>query len=417
MKKISRLVLLCILSACNSNNKSVDYGYQTRPTNPLGSPTNPTRPFENSIIKDNEKITGMISRGESQVSDYIKYRLNEWDTYNPNTGQDISYADIANAALWLTDASKTKSDIEQKFADNITLMHMALYVIDNRLNSCFARGDVGHAATCFTNWRDNFKTQFNEISAEIQKNTTRLNVADAEIAATNNAQIKFIVDTDGRITGATVTENGTDTKYNAWAHVSSDDKYAILNKLSYNSIGKEMGLSYSDFGTYSIEREKFDKETDAKTSETLLSDTPFAGGYASQKIAKTDIVSDIDFTGRAIGNASNNENSVKLDGLAYLSFDKSTGTSTLDASFSNWYDISVNDNGEITFSNYSEPNGLVKLDTAPDDKGVITDTGAKMDVGYYAPNPNTGIPTEATGLIQYTEKSSGVKMDVAFGAK
>lgn len=53
----------------------------------------------------------------------------------------------------------------------------------------------------------------------------------------------------------------------------------------------------------------------------------------------------------------------------------------------------------------------------PDSNGIITASGAKMDVGYYASKPDTGVPTEATGLVQYTETASGVKMDIAFGAK
>lgn len=416
MKRIFFLAFVCILSACNSNNGSRTYGYQTRPHS-IGGPTNPTRPFDNSVINSNAIITGMVSRNDAQIADYIKYRLNEWDFYNPNTGSDIQNIDIANAALWLTDGTKTNAEIEQKFADNITLLHMALYVIDNKLNSCFSNASVSSAATCFTNWRDKNKTAFDSISKEIFLNATPINVADAQMVAANDAQIKLIVGSDGRISGATVTENGVTTKYNAWANLSNNEQYAILDKLSYASVGKVLGLSYSDFGTYSIEREKIDKQTNTESTEIILSDIPFAGGYNSHEIAKSDIENNVHFEGRAVGNATKDTQRVYLVGDATLDFDKTTGTSTLDASFYNWYDIIVKDNGEIEFSNYTNPNGLVKLDAVPDSHHIITDSGAKMNVGYYAPKPDTGMPTEATGLVQYTETASGVKMDVAFGAK
>ncbi|MDE5615659.1 MAG: hypothetical protein K2I81_02395 [Alphaproteobacteria bacterium] len=148
-----------------------------------------------------------------------------------------------------------------------------------------------------------------------------------------------------------------------------------------------------------------------------MADTPLAGGYASHKIKKSDIANDVHFTGQAVGNARNSEHIVDLSGTATLAFDKESGTSTLGASFNNWYDIQVADNGAIEFSNYTNKNNLLKLDAAPDSDGVITDTGAKMDVGYYAPKPDTGVPTEATGLVQYTEAASGIKMDIAFGTK
>lgn len=186
--------------------------------------------------------------------------------------------------------------------------------------------------------------------------------------------------------------------------------------LTYKSIGKELGLSYSDFGTYTIIKEQIDINTETETKETVLDNAIFAGGYDSHKIAMSDIASNVNFTGQAVGNASDSQHTVNLDGTATLSFDKESGTSTLGASFNNWYDIQVTDNGAIEFSNYTNTNNLVKLDAAPDDNGIITDTGAKMDVGYYGPHPDAGIPTEATGLVQYQENTSGVKMDIAFGA-
>lgn len=110
-------------------------------------------------------------------------------------------------------------------------------------------------------------------------------------------------------------------------------------------------------------------------------------------------------------------NTIYLNDNATLKFEKETGHSTLSASFHNWYDINVKDNGEIELSNYTNEKDMVKLSAPENANGTITDAGAKMNVGYFAPVPATGIPTEAAGLVQYTENASGIKMDLSFGAK
>lgn len=411
------IIPLCLMAACHNDGGSIDYAYQNRNRNPLGNPTNPSNPFKNAVISSNAKTTGILSRTESQISDYITYRLNEWDVYNPKIGANISRMDIADAARWLTDGDKTTAEIEQKFANNLTLMHMAVYVVDNRLNSCFANASVGDAAACFAKWRDNHKAGFAEISDQIYKNTTLINAADAEFIAANDAKITFIVDSDGIINGAKITDNGNDTKYNMWTNFTTDDEYAMLDHMKYTSGGREIGLSYSDFGTYSVTRDKFNTNAGTESTETIIENMPFAGGYASHKTDTANIANNVNFTGRAVGNATDFNHTVDLDGAATLSFDKTTGTSVLGASFDNWYDINVRNTGEIEFSNYTNKNNLVRLTAAADTDDTITDTGASMNVGYYAPTPGATTPTEATGLIQYTQTASGVKMDVAFGAK
>ena len=69
------------------------------------------------------------------------------------------------------------------------------------------------------------------------------------------------------------------------------------------------------------------------------------------------------------------------------------------------------------FSNYKNKENLVKFEIQPDINGNIIMSGANMDVHYYAPKPENGRPTEANGLIQFQENGSGIKLDVAFGAK
>lgn len=179
--------------------------------------------------------------------------------------------------------------------------------------------------------------------------------------------------------------------------------------LDYSSLGKELGLSYSDFGTYEITNEN-------EANRAGIEDKVFVSGNATQKIDVADIVKDVQFSGRAVGGASADSEFVKLDGDAVLNFDKETGVSTLGATFDNWYDIIVKDDaaGTIEFSNYKNKEDLVKFDVAGN---KVTTLGAEMDVGYYGARPDMGIPSEAVGNVKFQESVSGIKMDVAFGVK
>ena len=108
---------------------------------------------------------------------------------------------------------------------------------------------------------------------------------------------------------------------------------------------------------------------------------------------------------------------MNLVGDATLGFNKETGISTLGATFDDWYDVVVkNDSsGTIEFTNYENQNNVAKFNG--DIEGDFSATGAKMTVGYYASMPETGVPTEATGLVSFEEPDSGVKMNIAFGGK
>lgn len=325
--KLFKIIPLFLLAACGLDNASMQYGYQDRGSNLLGSPKNPSGSFQHSVTKYNADKTSLVSNNENQIKSYINYRLNEWDLYNPNKGKNISRIDIANAANWLIDNSRTEQEIKMHFAGKETLLHMALYAIDNRLNSCFGDG-VSSPGNCFVKWRDTNADYFKNISDEFQRYATLISMTDAEFIAANNAKIKFLVDSKGYISGAEITENGNTTEYIAWAHVSRDDKYFLFDKVGYDSVGKTLGLSYSDFGTYSIEREKYDKQTKEESTEMILANMPLAGGYASHKIEKSDIANNVIlYRGQAVGNASDAQHIVDLLGGAILAFDKESGTS------------------------------------------------------------------------------------------
>lgn len=412
MKRCITLFVLCLLTACTGDNGSIDYDYQHRSHNPLGAPTNPEQDFSNAITNYNATVTGLLSNTENQISDYIQYRLNEWSLFNPDTGVDVSRVDIASAASWLTGDEYTETEIKDKFVDNFLLMHMAAYVVDNRLNSCFNNATVDSAAACFVRWRDRNTTTFNEISKEIRKYTLLLNAENAKFNTQYGGEIQFILDDDGRITGAKIVQDGKTVKFDNWVYTDINDD---ATRMYFNSIGKNLGLSYSDFGTYSVVKNRPDAASDIR--DILSDNAVFAGGYLSHKIGTEDIAGDVNFTGRAVGTASNAQHVVDLDGNATLVFNRSTGNSTLSAQFNNWYDVNVNDNGEIEFNNYSNKNNLVKLEKKSDVNGVIKDDGAKFDATYYGEKPDTGIPNEATGLVRYNEAESGVDMNIAFGVK
>ena len=71
---------------------------------------------------------------------------------------------------------------------------------------------------------------------------------------------------------------------------------------------------------------------------------------------------------------------------------------------------------DFTFFNYG---GNVystdfQFNAETDKRAELTGT---MDINYYGPNPETNVPTEATGFATVDEGAGGVKMDMAFGVK
>lgn len=416
MKKLSVIIMLFALSACHKDSGGPKhFSYTQSPNAGIGAPANPDYPFDNKSAKHNAAITGIISNNNSIISDYVTYRLHNYSHYNGDISADISKTEIADAMQWLTTGEKTADEITTKYAGKDELLYLAVYAIDNRINNCISKN--GTPAGCFVKWRGNNPETFKNISNEILKYTTPLSATDARMHTANDTQIKFIIDDSGAITGATIVKDGTETDYEHWMNLPTGELPVTAYTMNYDSAGKNMGLMYSDFGTYYISKHQFEEDTGKDITSIVESRVPFAGGYDSHKVDTADITADLSFSGRAVGRAQSDTNTVYLDDEATLKFEKETGHSTLNADFNNWYDIEVKDNGEIKFSNYTGYNDIVKLSAPENPDGTITATGANMDVEYYAPQPATRIPTEAAGLVQYTENASGIKMDISFGAK
>ena len=210
----------------------------------------------------------------------------------------------------------------------------------------------------------------------------------------------------------------------------------VKGRLDYNSLGKDMGLRYSDFGNIKINI--YNEETSQfQEAQTLA----FIGGYDNvKKIDTDDIAETTEFSGRATGGvvsilggegsgqtldldtSANTEGST----VARLVFDKQNETSTLVAEFDNWYDVrytkSGNTTGTVEFTNGKNEDFYLLGDT--DGSGKTVNVSGE-DLHYFGDNNN---PSEAVGLVQvrdcngagcgsdYNEHQE-VRMNLGFGAK
>ena len=419
MKAFYYLSLIAILSACAQTG---DLNFPYRDSSSGQNPSNPMGNFNNDAVNNNKKLTSMYSRNKVQVEKYINYRLNQWSNYNPSVGNNIDRLDIANAALWLTSGNKTTTEIENQFKDNMDLFHMAVYVIDNRLNRCFGNTSAAYSADCFVKWRDGNENSFNSIANNLLNNAVLLSADQAVIKTVDDVQISFTVESDGTIAKVTL-DDGLSTKTfnniengNQFYNIEVDNEDFVKNTLTYNSVGKELGLSYSDFGFYNITN---NNQITNEVLSTIESNILFMGGYPEQEIAAENISQDLEFSGKALANVTKGENTMNLtDDTAVLNFNKESGTSTLTASFDNWYDVEVN-GSNITFSNY-KPNTNkydMQLNTAANEDGIVNVSDATTDINYYASVPENNIPTEAVGMVKFDEGADGVNMDMVFGVK
>lgn len=410
MKKIPLFVVIGLLTGCMDSGSDVSLPLHNGPRDPI--PQFPTTPFEDPVEQENKTITGMYSRTQAQVDNYIDYRLQGYDTSVEN------YQDLIDLALWLTDGQQSQADIEAKYNANKELMNQAMYVVHKSLKYC-AGDNAAAVAQCFISWRDSTKG-FDSIGQVLRDNTQVLTADNATFNTLDDVQLKFsIADGSdsadaGEIDSITIVTDGEPVEYNRLAgnmftHFDKNTEEPTINILTYNSAGKKLGLSYSDFGSYNIDNQTMDNVKRAVAYNVM-----FAGGYDSKKIETKNIAENMTFRGDAVGTVSKGDKNIILSGgQAYLNFDKDAGTSTLNADFSNWYDVRVDNTGAIEFSQYkSNANGY--------DMHVSEEmaTGADFHVNYYGPTPENGIPTEATGLVHYEESvADGIKLDMAFGVK
>lgn len=418
---ITSVVLVSgLLTGClESGSGTAQYNpYKDRPNI---KPPIQTPEYDDTVADANALITGMHSRSELQVRNWIGFKL---QGFNP-TGFDVisadDYIDVANLANQITTANAAQ--IKSAYATDSNILWAAMAVLNRSLAaSCFDATSGANTAECLVNWRNNNTAVFDTSRTELADNAIVLTVDNATLTATNDYKMKFTLDGDGEIIGMTLTRDSGDVILDKLGDSStfygSDIENGRVLELAYDSLGKEMGLSYSDFGLINI---LSSMDGDQRVDTRLM---PFAGGYDDKKIAVADIDTDMTFTGRATGRVQKNVNGMQLkqdeNRPTTLTFDTQSQTSTLTANFNNWYDVVVDSTGAISFKNYKDnnPDGTnidMQLATTPNDNGVITANGANMNVGYYGPSTT---PTEATGTVQFTETGvdNGVQMDMSFGA-
>ena len=418
---ITSVVLVSgLLTGClESGSGTAQYNpYKDRPNI---KPPIQTPEYDDTVADANALITGMHSRSELQVRNWIGFKL---QGFNP-TGFDVisadDYIDVANLANQITTANAAQ--IKSAYATDSNILWAAMAVLNRSLAaSCFDATSGANTAECLVNWRNNNTAVFDTSRTELADNAIVLTVDNATLTATNDYKMKFTLDGDGEIIGMTLTRDSGDVILDKLGDSStfygSDIENGRVLELAYDSLGKEMGLSYSDFGLINI---LSSMDGDQRVDVFLM---PFAGGYDDKKIAVAYIEKDMSFSGRATGRVAKGAHIVQLQQDAArpttLTFDTQSKTSTLNANFKNWYDVTVDSTGAISFTDYkdNEPGGTpidMQLATTPNDDGVITANGANMNVGYYGPSTT---PTEVTGTVQFTETGvdNGVQMDMSFGA-
>lgn len=419
---ITSVVLVSgLLTGClESGSGTAQYNpYKDRPNI---KPPIQTPEYDDTVADANALITGMHSRSELQVRNWIGFKL---QGFNP-TGFDVisadDYIDVANLANQITTANAAQ--IKSAYATDSNILWAAMAVLNRSLAaSCFDATSGANTAECLVNWRNNNTAVFDTSRTELADNAIVLTVDNATLTATNGYKMKFTLDGDGEIIGMTLTRDSGDVnlkKFGDSDFYGPDNENKTVLELAYDSLGKEMGLSYSDFGLFGITSSMGDEQSQSPDEFSV----PFAGGYAAKQIDVADIDSDMTFSGRATGRVQKNANGMQLkqdeNRPTTLTFDTQSQTSTLNANFNNWYDVVVDSTGAISFTDYkdNEPGGTpidMQLATTPNDDGVITANGANMNVGYYGPSTT---PTEVTGTVQFTETGvdNGVQMDMSFGA-
>lgn len=388
MKKLSLFAVLGLLAACTDGGT---------PSDAYGRPDG-LRPGGNPQTNPNSSITQMTTITEKTVNGRVASKLAEY----PGATTSDNYLDVAKMVFNLDNLG---SDA------NPDIVRQAMYIVSPELYSACKDNPT---SGCISEWRTtgNNDSLFNENIKDLQSQLQVLTPDMVEFAAPD-ATLKFSVDENtGKITGITVS-TGADSsmKFDRGAGNTFTNDVATLTYDSYKPNADEP-LTYADFGMYKIEY---------NNGITPAEYAPFAGGYTDKKIAVANIETDMNFSGRAVGVATNGTDTVNLDSQsASLRFDKDMGQSALHAQFNNWYDVNISQNAtddtNATFTFWESGGRDIegpKLSDINDD-GFQEGTGT-MNVGYYG-NGNT--PIEAVGIAHFEEGiENGVKLDLSFGMK
>ena len=200
---------------------------------------------------------------------------------------------------------------------------------------------------------------------------------------------KFKLDDNGKIIGWGIPAENENFERegdkNKFILDGPEGDHEMYQELTFESMGKELGLSYFDFFRINGKSIEYGKDTNGNYVSKEDSDDldeyqlGMFGGYKEREISPDKIEKDIasiDFTGRAIGGVSAEENianqgskegNINLDGKATLHFDNGANpTSTLTMNFDNWYDVVVTDkfgksDVNVKFENFTGEDDLFKF--------------------------------------------------------
>ena len=247
--------------------------------------------------------------------------------------------------------------------------------------------------------------------------------------------MKLQVDDEGKVVGVKFEDVGSGSSkyspaklYAGLNRIGDTDRFEFdsqntSGELIMESYAKELGLQYTDFGTFTAA-----EGTTISGRDEAGAVIPFVGGYLAKNISTEDLKEDVTFKGIAKGmvNPANETGAVDLgieDKNATLAFNKTTGEETFSASFSNWYDVKLVNKGDRVQSFEvndagREIDGLYQLKNPPLNAGE--DEVVSFEKGYFG---DSGIPEEAVMLLQYQQHVGQTKDDgnlnvfIGFGGK
>ncbi len=183
--------------------------------------------------------------------------------------------------------------------------------------------------------------------------------------------------------------------------------------------GKDVGLRYSDFGLMHITTHFHGRDPE-DISEAI------AGGYTNNEFAENVIQTSMHFTGRAIGTVQYRRyaqtdpmaeevlvdtDTLGLDGEASMDFDPASASQQVQMNFGNWYNVSADTAGNITFSEYtgSTDNNHFRFNTENisgaavnydrTDDGMMADSAPEIVVRYFGDD----VASESVGYVKVGE--------------
>lgn len=245
----------------------------------------------------------------------------------------------------------------------------------------------------------------------------RLNGAVFSALITTGASdlMKLQIDDEGRVIGVNFDDVGSGSSkyspaklYTGLSRIGDTDRFEFNSQntsgeLIMESYAKELGLKYTDFGTFTAA-----EGTTIYGRDESGATIPFMGGYLAKNISTEDLKEDVTFKGIAKGmvNPANGTGATDLvieDKNATLAFNKSTGEETFSASFDNWYDVKLINKGDSVQS--FEVNDMGRqIDDIYQLKNPPLNAGENevfsFEKGYFGDN---GVPEEAVMLLQYQQ--------------